>query len=58
LELSVEMTSMAYNQDEQKLKKIHEASMRILEETGMKFHHPEVLEILEHINDEGKHCML
>ena len=42
------MMSIAYNQDELKLKKIHEASMSILEETGMKFYHPEILEILEH----------
>lgn len=29
------------------LRQIHLASMRILEETGMKFHHPEVIEILK-----------
>lgn len=29
------------------LKQIHLASMRILEETGMKFHHPEVVELLK-----------
>ncbi len=31
---------------EEDLRQIHLASMRILEETGMKFHHPEVIEIL------------
>lgn len=34
------------NMDED-LKQIHIASMKILEETGMKFHHPEVVEILK-----------
>ncbi|HEY3424152.1 MAG TPA: trimethylamine methyltransferase family protein, partial [Negativicutes bacterium] len=34
------------NMDEE-LKQIHIASMRILEETGMKFHHPAVIEILK-----------
>lgn len=29
------------------VKKIHEASMRILNKTGMKFYHPDALEILK-----------
>lgn len=29
------------------LRKIHEASMAVLERTGMRFHHPKVLEIME-----------
>ena len=32
---------------EKKLQLIHEASMRILEKTGMKFHHPQAVEILK-----------
>ncbi|HBW35287.1 MAG TPA: trimethylamine methyltransferase, partial [Desulfosporosinus sp.] len=28
------------------LRKIHEASMAVLEQTGMRFHHPKVLEIM------------
>ena len=31
----------------QKLQQIHEASMRILKNTGMKFHHPEAVKILK-----------
>ena len=30
-----------------KLQLIHEASMKILARTGMKFHHPEAVEILK-----------
>ncbi|HWR09936.1 trimethylamine methyltransferase family protein [Sporomusa sp.] len=29
------------------LKQIHEASMQVLERTGMKFHHPEIIELLQ-----------
>lgn len=32
---------------EKKLQSIHEASMRILEKTGIKFHHPRALKVLE-----------
>lgn len=32
---------------QEKLQKIHEATMQILENTGMKFHHPEAVEILK-----------
>lgn len=31
----------------EKVEKIHQASMRILEETGMRFHHPEAIKILK-----------
>ncbi|HWR39075.1 MAG TPA: trimethylamine methyltransferase family protein, partial [Patescibacteria group bacterium] len=37
---------MAFEHTEADVQQIHLASMRILEETGMKFHHPEVVDIL------------
>ena len=38
---------MKLNHMEEDVRQIHEASMQILEKTGMKFHHPEVLELLK-----------
>lgn len=38
---------MQFDNMEEDLRQIHEASMQILEKTGMKFHHPEVTLLLE-----------
>ncbi|SMD11810.1 trimethylamine methyltransferase family protein [Sporomusa malonica] len=32
---------------DEELRQIHEASMQVLEKTGMKFHHPEIIELLQ-----------
>lgn len=39
-----------FNTDDKKIRAIHEASMEILSTNGMKFHHPEIVEI---IKDQG-----
>ncbi|QDR79134.1 trimethylamine methyltransferase family protein [Sporomusa termitida] len=39
---------MKFEQMDEDLRQIHEASMEILATTGMKFHHPEIIELLQH----------
>lgn len=41
------------------VRKIHEATMRILSSTGVKFHHPDAVKVLKKERDpgRGKYCL-